>query len=290
MNAPTAPETAEPVTLDDKYLVERGRGLLSGRQALVRLPLLQRQLDRARGLRTAGFISGYRGSPLGSYDSELWKARHLLKQNDIVFQPGLNEDLAATAVWGTQQIGFLPGRKVDGVFAIWYGKGPGVDRSGDPIKHANLQGTERHGGVLLVFGDDHGGKSSSTAHQSDLALAAHDIPILYPGFGRGDPRVGHHGYRAVALCRIGGGPEDRQRDCRRDSKHRDRLRLLSLYGAADRGAARRRAHSERVPCATATGHALGGTRCPAHTRLRELISLIESCSAQFSDSVTAWPR
>ena len=201
MNAPAAPETAEPVTLDDKYLVERGRVLLSGRQALVRLPLLQRQLDRARGLRTAGFISGYRGSPLGSYDSELWKARHLLKQNDIVFQPGLNEDLAATAVWGTQQIGFLPGRKVDGVFAIWYGKGPGVDRSGDPIKHANLQGTERHGGVLLVFGDDHGGKSSSTAHQSDLALAAHDIPILYPASVE---EILELGITGIALSRYAG--------------------------------------------------------------------------------------
>jgi indolepyruvate ferredoxin oxidoreductase len=168
------------VDLSDKYTLDRGRILLSGRQALVRLPLMQRQLDRARGLKTAGFISGYRGSPLGTYDLELQRARDLLEQNDILFQPGLNEDLAATAIWGTQQLGFLPGRKVQGVFSIWYGKGPGVDRSGDPFKHANLAGTEPHGGVLLVFGDDHAGKSSSTAHQSDLALAAHDIPVLYP--------------------------------------------------------------------------------------------------------------
>src|SRR5688572_631936 len=173
-------ESSAAPTLDDKYRLDHGRIFLSGRQALVRLPLLQRQLDRARGLNTAGFISGYRGSPLGSYDAELWKARQLLEEHNIVFQPGVNEDLAATAVWGTQQIGFLPGRTVDGVFAIWYGKGPGVDRSGDPLKHANLQGTEPHGGILLVFGDDHAGKSSSTAHQSDHALAAHDIPILYP--------------------------------------------------------------------------------------------------------------
>ncbi|MBL8267782.1 indolepyruvate ferredoxin oxidoreductase family protein, partial [Steroidobacter sp.] len=176
MNAPSLPTPA----LDDKYRLDQGRIFLSGRQALVRLPLLQRQLDRKRGLNTAGFISGYRGSPLGSYDAELWKARRVLEAHDIVFQPGVNEDLAATAVWGTQQVGFVPGRKVDGVFAIWYGKGPGVDRSGDPFKHANLQGTEPHGGVLLVFGDDHAGKSSSTAHQSDLALAANDIPVLYP--------------------------------------------------------------------------------------------------------------
>jgi indolepyruvate ferredoxin oxidoreductase len=148
------------VSLDDKYTLHSGRVLISGRQALVRLPIVQRRLDRKRGWNTAGFISGYRGSPLGAYDSELWKALAFLKEHDIVFAPGLNEDLAATAVWGTQQVGFLPGRKVDGVFALWYGKGPGVDRSGDPFKHANLQGTEPRGGVLLVFGDDHSGKSS----------------------------------------------------------------------------------------------------------------------------------
>jgi len=153
---------------------------MSARQALVRLPIVQRQLDRDAGLNTAGFITGYRGSPLGGYDSALWQARPELDANDIVFKPGLNEDLAAIAVSGTQQIGFIPGRKVDGVFSIWYGKGPGVDRSGDPLKHANMLGVESNGGVLLVFGDDHPGKSSSVAHQSDRALAAHDIPVLYP--------------------------------------------------------------------------------------------------------------
>ena len=168
------------VSLADKYSLERGRIFLSGRQALVRLPLVQRQIDRRRNLNTAGFICGYRGSPLGTYDMELERARRLLDEHDIVFRPGLNEDLAATAVWGTQQLGFLPGRKVQGVFSLWYGKGPGVDRSGDPFKHANLQGTEPHGGVLLIVGDDHAGKSSTIAHQSDLALAANDIPILYP--------------------------------------------------------------------------------------------------------------
>ncbi len=189
------------VELSDKYTLEHGTILISGRQALVRLPLVQRRLDRTRGRNTAGFISGYRGSPLGSYDSELWKARDLLDAHDIVFQPGLNEDLAATAVWGTQQIGFLPGRKVDGVFSIWYGKGPGVDRSGDPFKHANLQGTEPLGGILLVFGDDHAGKSSSTAHQSDLALAANDIPVLYPA---SVSEVLEYGLAGIALSRFSG--------------------------------------------------------------------------------------
>jgi indolepyruvate ferredoxin oxidoreductase len=189
------------MNFDDKYVLERGRVVMSGRQALVRLPLVQRRLDRARGLNTAGFISGYRGSPLGSYDTELQRARRLLEQHDILFSPGVNEDLAATAVWGTQQVGFLPGRKVQGVFSLWYGKGPGVDRSGDPFKHANLQGTEPYGGVLLVFGDDHAGKSSSTAHQSDLALAANDIPIIYPA---SVAEIVSYGLAGIELSRYSG--------------------------------------------------------------------------------------
>lgn len=168
------------ITLDDKYRLDPGRALVGGRQALVRLPLVQREIDRRRGLKTAGLISGYRGSPLGGYDLELWKAAAILKANDIVFQPGLNEDLALTALAGSQQIDFLPGRKVDGVFAIWYGKGPGIDRSGDAIKHANLNGVSASGGLLLAFGDDHTGKSSTTAHQSDITLASWEVPVLYP--------------------------------------------------------------------------------------------------------------
>ncbi len=168
------------VSLDDKYRLDAARALISGRQALVRLLLLQRALDRRDGLNSAGFVSGYRGSPLGGFDAELWKANETLKANDILFQPGLNEDLAATAVAGTQQIGFLPGAKVDGVFGLWYGKGPGVDRSGDAIKHANLSGVSANGGVVLVFGDDHAGKSSTTAHQSELTLASWGVPVLYP--------------------------------------------------------------------------------------------------------------
>ena len=126
------------VTLEDKYRLAKGRVFISGTQALVRLPIMQRQRDRAAGLNTAGFISGYRGSPIGGYDNALWAAKSHLAENDIIFQPGVNEDLAATAIWGTQQLDFVPGRKVDGVFSIWYGKGPGVDRSGDPLKHINF--------------------------------------------------------------------------------------------------------------------------------------------------------
>src|SRR5947209_6289492 len=124
--------------LEDRYRLDKGRVYLSGIQALVRLPMMQRQRDRAAGLNTGGFISGYRGSPLGGYDSALWQAAPLLKQHDIEFVPGVNEDLAATAVWGSQQVGLFPGATVDGVFGIWYAKGPGVDRSLDVLRHANL--------------------------------------------------------------------------------------------------------------------------------------------------------
>src|ERR671939_35245 len=131
---------------------------LSGIQALVRLPMLQQIRDAEVGLNTAGFISGYRGSPLGNLDQSLWKARKKLEEHHVRFQPGVNEDLAATAVWGTQQVGLLGPAKYDGVFAMWYGKGPGVDRCGDVFKHANAAGTSKHGGVLAIAGDDHGAK------------------------------------------------------------------------------------------------------------------------------------
>ena len=147
------------VSLDDRYALERGRVLMTGIQALVRLPMLQRQRDRAAGLNTAGFISGYRGSPLGGLDQALWRARKFLEKQDIVFQPGINEDLGATAVWGSQQVGLFPGAKKDGVFALWYAKGPGVDRSLDVLKHGNHAGSSKHGGVLVVAGDDHAANS-----------------------------------------------------------------------------------------------------------------------------------
>jgi indolepyruvate ferredoxin oxidoreductase len=168
------------VTLDDKYVADTGTVLMNGTQALVRLPMLQRNRDRRNGLNTGGFISGYRGSPLGSYDLELWRAKSHLAAHDIVFQPGVNEDLAATAVWGTQMIATTPGANKDGVFAIWYGKGPGVDRSGDPLKHGNTAGSHPNGGVLVVAGDDHSGKSSTVAHQSEGVFMHVGMPILAP--------------------------------------------------------------------------------------------------------------
>ncbi len=168
------------VNLEDKYTLQSGRIYLTGIQALVRLPLMQRARDRAAGLNTAGFISGYRGSPLGGYDNALWQAQRLLDENDIRFQPGLNEDLAATAVWGSQQVGLFPGAKVDGVFGIWYGKGPGVDRSVDVLRHANWAGTSPHGGVLAIAGDDHGAQSTTTAYQCEQIFEAAMIPVLNP--------------------------------------------------------------------------------------------------------------
>ncbi|WP_298365276.1 indolepyruvate ferredoxin oxidoreductase family protein [uncultured Bradyrhizobium sp.] len=168
------------VGLDDKYRLDTKRIFLSGTQALVRLPMLQRERDRAHGLNTAGFISGYRGSPLGMYDHALWRAKSFLKEHDIAFVPGLNEDLAATAVWGSQQVGMFPGAKVDGVFGIWYGKGPGVDRSLDALKHANSAGTSPNGGVIALAGDDHGCQSSTLAHQSEQVFASALMPVVNP--------------------------------------------------------------------------------------------------------------
>ena len=170
---------AAAVTLDDKYLLDSGRVYLTGTQALVRLPMMQRQRDAAAGLNTAGYITGYRGSPLGGFDQALWQAKRFIKNNHIEFQPGTNEDLAATALWGTQQIHLYPGARYDGVFGMWYGKGPGVDRSGDAFKHANYAGTSAHGGVVALAGDDHMAKSSTVAHQSEPAFVSAGMPILH---------------------------------------------------------------------------------------------------------------
>src|SRR5438552_10304450 len=172
--------TLPAVTLDDKYTRRSGRIYLSGVQALVRLPIMQRERDKDAGLNTGGFVSGYRGSPLGVYDNALWQAKRHLEANNVRFQPGLNEDLGATAVWGTQQVNLFPGATVDGVFAIWYGKGPGVDRSMDVLKHGNSAGTSPHGGVLVLAGDDHGAQSSTLPHQSEQVFAAAMIPVINP--------------------------------------------------------------------------------------------------------------
>ena len=204
MNAPL-PASALPhghdVSLDDKYTLNEGRIYLSGTQALVRLPMLQKARDEAAGLNTAGFISGYRGSPLGAYDQALWQAREHLKTHGIVFQPGVNEDLAATACWGTQQVTLYEDATHEGVFSIWYGKGPGVDRSMDVLKHANAAGTSRHGGVLVLAGDDHAAKSSTVAHQSEHNLMSAGIPMLYPSSVQEYLDYGLHGW---AMSRYAG--------------------------------------------------------------------------------------
>ncbi len=168
------------IRLDDKYRLATGHLYLTGTQALTRLPMLQKQRDAAHGLNTACFISGYRGSPLGNLDKSLWEAKGFLQENAIHFQPGVNEELAATSVWGSQQTSLFPGARYDGVFAMWYGKGPGVDRCGDVFKHGNSAGVSEHGGVLLLAGDDHGCKSSSIANQSEHAFIAASIPVLNP--------------------------------------------------------------------------------------------------------------
>ncbi|MCG2584780.1 indolepyruvate ferredoxin oxidoreductase family protein [Massilia sp. TS11] len=178
MNAPL--ERAHAITLDDKWTLERGRAFMTGTQALIRLPMLQRERDLKAGLNTAGYITGYRGSPVTSVDMTAMKAKKFLDAHHVKFHPGMNEDLAATAVWGTQQLGLFPGAKYDGVFSMWYGKGPGVDRCGDVFKHANSAGTAQHGGVIVLAGDDHAAKSSSIAHQSDHILNACGIPVLFP--------------------------------------------------------------------------------------------------------------
>lgn len=171
---------SKPFSLMDKYTQDTGRIFITGTQALVRLPLVQKRLDVMHSRRTSGFISGYRGSPLAGFDMALWRAQKNLKENGIVFQPGINEDLAATAVWGTQQVHLSPQSTVDGVFSMWYSKGPGVDRSGDVLKHANAAGTSRWGGVLALIGDDHACKSSTLPHQSEFALLDAGIPIIHP--------------------------------------------------------------------------------------------------------------
>ena len=193
--------TLMPISLDDKYEVETGRVFLTGIQALVRLPMMQHELDRRAKLKTAGFISGYRGSPVGGLDQQLWRAQKFLDKHNIVFKPGLNEDLAVTAVWGSQQANLYAGAKYDGVFGMWYGKAPGVDRSGDAFRHANAAGTWNKGGVLAILGDDHACKSSTLPSQSEYAMVDAEIPVLNPA---GIQEVLDFGIYGWALSRYAG--------------------------------------------------------------------------------------
>ena len=186
--------TLAAVTLDDKYAAPTGEVYMTGTQALVRLPMTQHLRDKAAGLDTACMISGYRGSPLGNFDRALWQARPFIEKHRVYFMPGVNEDTAATALWGTQQVGLFPGAKHDGVFAIWYGKGPGVDRTMDAFKHANLAGTAPHGGVLALAGDDHVCASSTTAHQSEFDFMSATMPVINPAGVQEFLDYGLHGW------------------------------------------------------------------------------------------------
>ncbi|CDZ70094.1 2-oxoacid ferredoxin oxidoreductase [Neorhizobium galegae bv. orientalis] len=204
MSIHTAPDTNlsdSKVSLDDRYTLEKGRILVSGTQALVRLPMIQRQRDQARGLNTAGYVSGYRGSPLAGFDREMGRAKKFLDASHVKFHPGLNEDMAATAVWGTQQTGMFQGVRYDGVFGMWYGKGPGVDRSMDVIRHANAIGTNPNGGVLLLVGDDHGAVSSTLPHQSEHNLISAMVPLLSPA---GVGEYIEYGLLGIAMSRYSG--------------------------------------------------------------------------------------
>jgi len=189
------------ISLADRFDLTKSPVLLNGTQALVRLMLMQKARDRAAGLNTAGYVTGYRGSPLGGVDLNMAKSRSLLEAGDIRFQPGLNEDLAATAVWGSQQAELRGEGRFDGVFALWYGKGPGVDRSGDVMRHANMAGTSPHGGVLMAMGDDHTGESSTVLHQSDWAMVDAYIPVLSPA---GVQEILDYGLYGWALSRFAG--------------------------------------------------------------------------------------
>ena len=197
MNAPMPPRLE--ATLDDKYTLDQGIVFMTGIQALVRVVLDQRRRDRAAGHNTGGYISGYQGSPLAAYDGALRKVPKLLEEHNIVYRPGVNEELAATSVWGSQYVGMFPGAKVDGVFGVWFAKGPGVDRAMDALRHTNWAGTSKLGGVLALVGDDHGAKSSTVACYSDILFESMGAPLLYPSNVQEILEFGLHG---IAMSRF----------------------------------------------------------------------------------------
>ncbi|AJG19477.1 indolepyruvate ferredoxin oxidoreductase family protein [Cupriavidus basilensis] len=194
-------EIDDTYRLEDRYRREAGSVFLTGTQALVRILVEQARADRIAGLKTGGLVSGYRGSPLGGFDQELWRQRSLLAEYEIRFEPGLNEDLGATMLWGAQQIDAFPGKRVEGVFSMWYGKGPGVDRTGDVFRNANVLGTSRHGGVLAIAGDDHAAQSSMFPHQTDHVFEGAMMPVLFPASVEEYVEFGLFGY---ALSRFSG--------------------------------------------------------------------------------------
>src|SRR5919199_1694677 len=199
--APSHGKIAPAITLDDRYTREHGAVYLSGLQALVRLPLDQARRDRAAGLRIGTYISGYPGSPLGGYDLALKQARELLSAHDIRHVPGANEELAGTSISGTQMLDHYPHSRYDGVVGLWYGKGPGVDRSGDALKHGNFAGTSQHGAVVVLSAEDHEAKSSTMPYQDDYAFMTHGMPIVYPASVAEFHSLGLH---AIALSRFSG--------------------------------------------------------------------------------------
>ncbi|MBI1238736.1 MAG: indolepyruvate ferredoxin oxidoreductase family protein [Alphaproteobacteria bacterium] len=268
---------ASTFTLEERYTREEGRVLLTGVQALVRLLLVQRRSDRQAGWNTAGFVSGYRGSPLGGFDQHLERARAHLDAHDIRFVPGLNEDLAATAVWGSQQVGLFPGAKVEGVFGLWYGKAPGLDRSGDAMRHANAAGTARRGGVLAVVGDDHACKSSTLPSGSEFAFQDLEMPVLAPS---GVAEIVPFGLMGWALSRACGtwigmvtlaDILDATASCDLAAEERARSAVADIHPVKSLGIRsgdrpldqERRLRDERLPDVTLLARALGLNRIAA---------------------------
>ena len=193
--------TSQDISLNDRFDLSKSQVLLNGTQALVRLMLIQNARDKAAGLNTAGYVTGYRGSPLGAVDLQMTKAAKYLAAADVKFHEGLNEDLAATALWGSQQAELRGEGRFDGVYGLWYGKGPGVDRSGDVMRHANMAGTSPHGGVLMAMGDDHTGESSTVLHQSEWAMVDSYMPVVSPA---GVQEILDYGVYGLALSRFSG--------------------------------------------------------------------------------------